>query len=488
MTLDIRTIYMMNAVIYLMLHGIIWVSLSRYRNQLVRQWSLGGIISAAGVVFLGSEGQVPDWVVAVFGQVLMSLGNFGRQYAMRAIAGAPSTRWIWGMALFNLAYLGLNGTLFFSGASRAVMMEVFFGFYAIVCFDYVLAGRAIRRWSNSAGTRSVQWSGWVFSITLAIKCVSVWMGWGAQDLYDSGWDQAVMFGGQFLAISLLNFGFMQILVDQFQQERMQTEFSLAVQRDRTVLAEQHSRDLSQLLNEREEIMRHLTLSNKTAGMGALVSNMAHEINQPLATVVLKSELVETWIGQPDSDEHIRQLCRKIREDAHRAGDMIRTLRGMFSLGRGQFERLDFAALLRDVLDIIRSQAERKGIAIEVDVPRQAWLTGDATQLQQVVLNLLNNAIQAVGTVASPRIVLHCRVEDTSVVLRVQDNGVGIAPELRADVFALVKSKAARDMGVGLWLSQAVVQSHGGTIDFESQPGQGSVFQLRLSGKHTTSMY
>jgi len=254
LTLDIRTIYMMNAVIYLMLHGIIWVSLSRYRNQLVRQWSLGGIISAAGVVFLGSEGQVPDWVVAVFGQVLMSLGNFGRQYAMRAIAGAPSTRWIWGMALFNLAYLGLNGTLFFSGASRAVMMEVFFGFYAIVCFDYVLAGRAIRRWSNSAGTRSVQWSGWVFSITLAIKCVSVWMGWGAQDLYDSGWDQAVMFGGQFLAISLLNFGFMQILVDQFQQERMQTEFSLAVQRDRTVLAEQHSRDLSQLLNECEEIM------------------------------------------------------------------------------------------------------------------------------------------------------------------------------------------------------------------------------------------
>lgn len=488
MALDIRTIYMMNAVMYLMLHGIIWVSLSRYRQRLVRQWSLGGMVSAAGVVFLGSETLLPDWAVAVFGQTLMAVGNFGRLYALRSIAGTPSARWAWGMGLFNLAYLGLNGTLFFTGASRTLMMVVFFGFYFLVCFDYVLAGRAIRRWSNSSGTRNVQWAGWIFSSTLAVKCLSVWMGWGAQDLYDPGWDQMVMFAGQFLAIGLVNFGFMQILVDQFQQERQQTEFSLAVQRDRTVLAEQHSRDLSQLLSEREELVRQLTLSNKSAGMAALVSSIAHEVNQPLATVVLKSELVETWIGQPDSDAHIRQLCAKIREDAHRAGDLIRTLRGLFTLGRGQFERLDFAALLRDVVAIVRSRAERKHIAIEIDCPKQAWLTGDATQLQQVVLNLLNNAMQAVGGVPSPRIVLRCRVDEPWVVLRVQDNGVGIAPELQADVFSLLKSPAARDMGVGLWLSHAVVGSHGGTLDFESLPGQGSVFQLRLSGKHSTSLY
>jgi hypothetical protein len=160
LTLDIRTIYMMNAVMYMMLHGIIWVSLVRYQNRVVTLWSIWGIVSAAGVVFLGSLGLIPEWMAAIFGQVLMAAGNYGRQYALRWIAGAPSRRWVWGQGLFNLAYLGLNGALFFSGASYALMMAVFFGFYAINCFDYFLAGRQIARQSDSTGTRSVRWGVW----------------------------------------------------------------------------------------------------------------------------------------------------------------------------------------------------------------------------------------------------------------------------------------------------------------------------------------
>lgn len=488
MTLDIRTIYMMNAVMYLMLHGIIWFSLSRFNNPGVRLWSLGGMVSAAGVVCLGSEGLMPGWLAVVVGQLLMATGNFVRQYTLRSLAARPSVSWVWTMGLFNLAYLSVNGSLYLSDANRTLMMGIFFGFYTICCFDYFLAGRSLGQWYGSSGARNVRWGGLVFSGTLAVKCLSVVMGLGAADLYDPGWDQVVMFAGQFLAISLVNFGFMQIMVEQFQQARVQAELALAVQRDRTLLAEQHSKELTQLLREREEIVRHLTLSNKTAGMGALVSNMAHEINQPLATVVLKSELIETWIGQPDSDDHIRQLCGKIREDAHRTGNMIRILRSMFTLGRGGFERLDFAELLHDVLDMVRSQAERKSIVIEFDCPKHVWLTGDATQLQQVLLNLLNNAMQAISGVASPRITLHCRVDGHWVVLHVQDNGMGIAPEVQGDVFALIKSDAARSMGVGLWLSQAVVRAHGGTLDFESLPGQGAVFQLRLSNRHSASLY
>lgn len=480
MALDVRTIYMMHAVVYLILHGIIWVSLARYQNRLVSMWSAWGIVSAVGVAFLGSQGLIPDWIVAVVGQVVVALGNYGRQYALRSFDGPPSARWVWGNGLFHLGYLGVNGALFFSGASHAQMMLVFFAFYAVNCVDFYLAGCEISLRRHSAGARSVQWAGLIFSSTLAIKGLSVAGGWGAPGLYDPGWDQIVLFAGQFLAISLVNFGFMQILVDQFQQERAQAEHDLLAQRAHTARAEQQSLDLTQLLREREEIIRQLTLSNKSAGMGALVSSIAHEINQPLAAIVLKSELIESCFGQPQAETEIRQLCARTRDDALRSGAMIRTLRSMFNIGRGRFEKLNFADLLRDVACIVRSHAESQGIALELDVPEQVWLTGDAMQLQQVVLNLFNNAVHALAGQPVSRIGVQCRVEEGWAVLRVQDRGCGIDPEVRGDVFALFKSTRARGMGVGLWLSQAVVKSHGGQLDFESTPGEGTVFCLRLS--------
>lgn len=441
------------------------------------------MVSAVGVVFLGSLGWMPDGVIALFGQVLMALGNFGRQYALRSLDAPVSRQWTWSQAVFNLTYLLLNGWLFLTGATYGQMMLVFFAFYAINCLEYFRSGQALRRQRGLAGARTVQWSGVVLSVSLAIKWLSLWGGWGAAGLYDPGWDQLVLFAGQFLGISLMNFGFMQMLVHQFQQQRAQAAQDLLVQRERTAKAEQQSLDLSQLLREREEIIRQLTLSNKTAGMGALVSNIAHEINQPLATIVLKTELIESYMHDPAGEAEMRRLCAQIREDTHRAGTMIRTLRGMFSISRGDFGPLDFADMLRDMVSMVRGHAERLGIALDLSAPATLKLTGDLTQLQQVVLNLLNNAIDAVSKplVASARIVVDCRLNDGWLELAVKDNGRGIDPGLKEDIFALFKSPASQGMGVGLWLSQAVVQSHGGTLVFESESGRGTVFLLRLPG-------
>lgn len=467
LTLDIRTLYMMNAVMYLMLHGIIWVSLSRQQNPWIKPWSLGGIVSAFGVFFLGCLGVMPDWVVAIFGQTLMAIGNFIRQYVLLALSGQASRRWLWGRGLFNLAYLSLNGTLFFWGASYAAMMVVFFAFYAVNCLDYFWAGRAMAQQADAQGGRSVQWSGLVLSLSLGIKGLSVWAGWGAKDIYGPGWDQMVLFAGQFLAISLMNFGFMQFLVGQFQRERLR--------------AEQHAQALSQLLRGREDILRQLTLSNKSAGMGALVSSMAHEVNQPLTTIVLKTELIDSYLMGVDVAPQVRDLLQQIRNDTHHAGSMIRTLRNMFNRGNSDFGPLDFSALLRDVVGMVQSHAQRRGVEVFVDAPETATLVGDATQLQQVLLNLLNNAIQSFAgqSVTQARVSLQCQQLGDWLELRVQDNGCGIEAAAHDDVFALIKSPPSRGMGVGLWLSLSVVENHGGTLEFSSTPGQGTVFVLRL---------
>ena len=131
--------------------------------------------------------------------------------------------------------------------------------------------------------------------------------------------------------------------------------------------------------------------------------------------------------------------------------------------------------------MVKSHAQRRGIALTVESPENMPLMADATQLQQVVLNLLNNAVQSFAEAQepAPRIAVHCSSQEGWIELRVQDNGCGIDPAVREDVFALFKSPRSRSMGVGLWLSQSVVQNHGGTLDFASTPGKGTVFVLRL---------
>lgn len=477
----------MYAVLYLMLHGIIWFSLSRYQSRLVTQWSAAGMVSAIGLALLGAQGFLPEWLVAGLGQTLMAVGNFSRQHVLRSTDGPVGRHWIAWNGSLHLAYLILNGYLFVSGASHWSMMLVFFVFYALICVDFVFSGRAIGQRRQTSGAMTIQFGGLVFSVSLAIKALTLLAGWGAQGLYDPGWDQAVLFACQILAISLLNFGFVQMLMDQFQQERAQVEQALVQQRQQATQAQLKSIDLATLLREREEIIRQLTLSNKSAGMGALVASFAHELNQPLAATLLHAELVQGQMkaaldsGRPVDPQLIGTVASHIVSDTERAGDIIRKLRKLFRMGKGEFAKLDFKELVLDVLDIVQVKTSEHHVRVLTSFDEPFQLSGDATQLYQVVLNLVNNAIDAMALVEHRQRVLQIRglVLPGYLDLEIEDNGAGMALDQQAEVFSLFKSPNAQGMGVGLWLSQSIVQSHGGTLSFASQLGQGTVFTLRL---------
>lgn len=481
MDLDLRTIFVMDAALYLMLHGAIWIGLERYRSGLVAVWSLSGMLSAVGLLFLAARGVLPDWTVVVFGQTLMAMGNLGRQIALRSMVGGPTRSWLWRQGLFNLAYLALGLGLFLGQATEWLMVLVFYAFYTLNLAEYFRIGRAMRHAGLEQGPLAIEAAGFTFCLSLGIKTVALLAGWAEVDLYAMAWDQAVVFVGQFVAISLVNVGFLQVFVAEMHKARVRAEQDFLLQQQKTDLLQQHARDLGTLLGEREELIRQLTLSNKTAGMGALMASIAHEINQPLTTIVLKAELIDAHLQTEQGVQAARLLSAQIRDDTHKAGAIIRTLRSMFSIGKGQFERLDFSALVQDVVTLVRSRADRQGIALHVDLTPNVMLTADPTQLQQVLLNLLNNAMDAVAEAGSsqPRIDVQCHLAQGHARLTVSDNGVGIAAAHEADVFALFKTSKSQGMGVGLWLSQAIVQSHGGQLTFESAPGQGTVFLLRL---------
>jgi len=484
---DVRIIFWVDAFLYLMLHAALWYGLARFRSRVAVLWSASGILSALSLAVLGSRGLIATDIVVVFGQLFMALGNWGRQMALRSLDGPPESRWLWLTGLFNFFYLVLSYSLHFSGSPESTIMLLFYAFYALNCMEYVWSGRRIGLTHDSIGATAVQWAGAVLVVTLGIRTLAMLTGVGSLDLYEASWDHGVVFAGQFIAINMLSVGFMQIFVDKDHRAKIATQEQLAREQEHAALAQQHTQALATLLAEREEIIRQLTLSNKSAGMGALVASFAHELNQPLAATLLHAELIQRQMkialegGRPADPQLLQTVANHIVSDTQRAGDIIRKLRNLFRMSKGEFSKIDFKQLVLDVLDIVKAKTKDQKIHIFTTFDDGFRLVGDATQLQQVVLNLVSNAIDALSDIEDRKCVLQIRgiVSPGYLELEIEDNGTGIPVDKQAEVFSLFKSTKFDGMGVGLWLSQSIVASHGGTLTFYSQPGQGTVFTLRL---------
>jgi len=490
LNVNVQTIFWMDAFLYLMLHVAIWYGLARFRSPKVALWSASGIFSALGLGVLGSRGWLGADVVVVVGQFLMAAGNWGRQLALRSLNGAASPTWLWVSGGANLGFLALSYGLHFSGSPVSTLMLVFYAFYTFNCLEYFFSGKRIALTHDKKGADSVKWAGLILSVTLGIKTLALLAGVGATDLYESSWDQTVVFAGQFTAMVMLCVGFMQIFIDQDHRAQMGVREALAREQERASLAAQHSADLGVLLLERDEIIRQLTLSNKSAGMGALAASFAHELNQPLTAILLHAELLQNKLStakrsQPMPDVPLLvEVTQCIVSDTQRSADIIRKLRDLFRMGHGEYIPVDLERLVMDVVDLVRAKMRANSMALTTEFDADFRLIGDVTQLQQVVLNLLSNAIDAmVETQAiSPHLKIRGRVLDDYLVLEIEDNGKGIDADMQEEVFSLFKTSKSQGMGVGLWLSRAIAETHGGQLDFISEPGKGTVFTLRLPSK------
>ena len=485
MILNVQTIFWMDAFLYLMLHAAIWYGLARFRSPVVVMWSFSGILSALALCVLGSRGWLSTDLVVVVGLFLMTAGNWGRQVALRSLTGPASPMWLWASGGANVAFLALSYGLQFSGSPESTIMLVFYVFFAFSCLEYFFAGKRIALTHDKKGADSVMWAGLILSVTLGVKALAMVVGVGAEDLYEPSWDHALVFIGQFTAIMLLCVGFMQIFVDQDHRRKIAIEQQLV--REQEALALQHTQDLSALLTEREEIIRQLTLSNKSAGMGALVASFAHELNQPLTANLLHAELLQAKLEEAEREQSMPnlafliQVASAVARDTQRAADIIRKLRNLFRMSKGEYTALKLNEVVQDVLDLVQSKMNHAGVGCTVDWDPHLRVHGDATQLQQVVLNLLNNAIDALteSGCGKPELRIRGKALGDHLNLEVEDNGPGIAAERAEDVFSLFKTSKSQGMGVGLWLSRSIVEMHGGRLTFQSEPGLRTVFTLRL---------
>lgn len=478
-----QTIILMICMVYLVMHAVIWFALSEQRNAQVRLWSLSGLLSGIAIIPLSMRGIVSEFAFIYIGQIPMVIGNAGRCLALRMFFERVSARSLWFYAISTIFFLGVIIGGYESGVSEHYLRTIYFGFYAFILIDYFLLGYWLKAGRRSLGCDLLMAAGIGLSISQGVRAIGIAVNPESMDIYAQTPDQILMVLGQFICIPLANIGFLRIFLEGREQRRLQAERELAASEEREILLGRHRQELQHLLHEREEIIRQLTLSNKTAAMGALVASLAHELNQPLCSIRLNTQLVERLLqDRPGSDnDGLRALMESLNRENRRAADIIVKLRKLFADRSGAVGEVDLDEVIRDCVSLVTPYAQAKRVELILDTEGICRLNGDQTQLQQVVLNLLNNAIEAAEASVSGagKVNVRTRCTGARVSLVVDDNGPGISEDIQDSVFELFKSTKAEGMGVGLWLSKTVVNAHRGDIQFSSVPGEGSRFEVRL---------
>jgi signal transduction histidine kinase len=249
-----------------------------------------------------------------------------------------------------------------------------------------------------------------------------------------------------------------------------------------VLKEEDKRNkLEHELQQKRDELAHITRVSK---VGQLASTLAHEVNQPLGAILRNAEAAALLLqdSSPDLDE-LRAIMGDIRKDGHRAGEVIDRMRAMMNPRKTEKGPLDLNLMVKNTLALVRPSADKRQVQlllnIEANLPS---IHGDEIQLQQVLINLLINALDAVddNPPRTRRVTIVVRPVGSTVEVAVSDNGLGIAADKIQSIFEPFFSTKPDGLGMGLVISRSIIEAHGGQIWATNNESRGATFTFTLT--------
>jgi C4-dicarboxylate-specific signal transduction histidine kinase len=236
----------------------------------------------------------------------------------------------------------------------------------------------------------------------------------------------------------------------------------------------------QLRNSRHEIAevsRHTT-------MGVMAASIAHEVNQPLAAVITNANAGLRWLAntEPDLDE-VRAILERIVNNGHRAGAVVTGIRSMFRKDAGELGPVSVNGLIREVLSIVRGELESHQVSLRTELCEELQpVIAEQTQLQQVLLNLIMNAVDAMSAITDRDRVLIVKSEAgdlNHIAITVEDSGIGIQADQMSRIFEAFYTTKPHGMGMGLSICRSIIESHGGKLLVSARSPHGSIFSAKL---------
>ncbi len=227
----------------------------------------------------------------------------------------------------------------------------------------------------------------------------------------------------------------------------------------------------------------LAYLSQVLNLGELVASIAHEINQPLTAVVTHGHACAEWISAtPPNLEKVRHTINRIIQDGTRAGEVMSRIRALFKKEPPATNSVDINELVHELVVFLREEAMRRRVLVRTDLtPDLPTIKADRVQLQQVVLNLIVNALDAMTEIndRARELLIGSHSQGSEVRVRFEDAGTGISPEAATKIFDPFFTTKPHGIGLGLSLSRSIIEAHEGRLWATPRPGGGTVFQFTL---------
>lgn len=461
MPFHIPTLYVVVGILYVLMPAMAWVVLSGQRARSVALWCSGGEIVGIGLVLIGLRNQIPDWVSFALANGLLFCGNLLRAQALREELHMP-----WRHR--NMALAGTGFVVLYECLRQLLhdpLLRFEWGLLGQVCLFAHIAWLA-RRMARRDDSASARWIAFVYALgasLLLTRGLRVALGYSQPTAVAADIDSALTASAALLSSVIGSMGFIGVFMERARLKDLNAAATLARQEERAHLHAQ----IAQL--------------DRRHSLGEMAASIGHELNQPLTAILADAQLAQHGLAaQRFTQDQLNDLFLDIEKNTLRASQILDRIRSFIRTQKLLFEPVALPPLVQDVADLASTEARAQGVHFEFDLQESPLrVMGDPVQLSQIVLNAYLNAIQAMAASPQRQIRVSTRREGHQAVLCIEDTGPGLAPEVSTQVGTAFFSTKEQGLGVGLSISRAIAEQHGGTLSIDNGPHGGARVTLRL---------
>lgn len=245
-----------------------------------------------------------------------------------------------------------------------------------------------------------------------------------------------------------------------------------------------NQNLVKITNEKEKFLQGLMSSNRALGISALANSLAHQLSQPITGISLQTESVKRELLNQGSQEKSVQILDTVTEQLGKVSALVTNLRRLFGAKESEFKSFNLQEACNEVLEIIKPTLDSKNISLTKSFASSPIVFGNPIQIQQVLINIFNNAIDAIDAIENTKthirkIDLIISQDQTFAVITIKDTGGGMSPKIVSTIFELYQSTKSDGLGIGLWLCKEIIDKHHGSLTASNQQAGGAAFEIRL---------